>query len=503
MPTSQSDNVDYNDIKQFIKEKTTHENETLPVTIPGPDSAEQTAPQFEDELFNILNDQFQRINLFTKSKYGEIDRRIDQLDRQLHQLKNADSPRTPDTRRYLRLARDADDVGEEIKKLSQFVGTQRVAFRKLLKKYRKWTGSSSLELRLNNEAFQRTDTKTFVPAFDKILERFAKVQALLEEYRVGHDIHKKSTKPGRRRPRKERSALTKQPSTQSSADDPASSVFSVGAGPSSATSVGESETTLAGEISAQPKRKHPSHTDSTPKDNPQLLQRYWNEFDDDEEQQDNQYYILVDPDASFPGAELLQRIKSFFSRKRESEDHLENSPDQDDTLQPLLPNNKAYPSDDGETSSSSEGGNHSIQNQVFSYPPPYQYGSLSTNPQTTLRRRTRTHKRRRLSRRARRERLLLIAYISCYVSSLALLLTSLLLETFLQPNGHHKPRTRAIHVGALIGVVAALGLGCLGLALMARRREPVGWSHRLAGWLVMMVVLAGAVVGIVVVGEAW
>jgi hypothetical protein len=50
-------------------------------------------------------------------------------------------------------------AGEEIKSLSRFVGAQRTAFRKLLKKYKKWTGSTQLEERVRREVLD--DPKSF------------------------------------------------------------------------------------------------------------------------------------------------------------------------------------------------------------------------------------------------------------------------------------------------------------------------------------------------------
>jgi hypothetical protein len=46
---------------------------------------------------------------------------------------------------------DADSIGNDIEALSRFASAQRLAFRKILKKYRKWTGSPGLHIRMNNE----------------------------------------------------------------------------------------------------------------------------------------------------------------------------------------------------------------------------------------------------------------------------------------------------------------------------------------------------------------
>lgn len=54
---------------------------------------------------------------------------------------------------------DVIKAGEEIKSLARFVATQRTAFRKLLKKYKKWTGSAELEDRFRDEVL--SDPKSF------------------------------------------------------------------------------------------------------------------------------------------------------------------------------------------------------------------------------------------------------------------------------------------------------------------------------------------------------
>jgi hypothetical protein len=51
-------------------------------------------------------------------------------------------------------------TGEEIKSLSRFIGAQRLALTKLLKKYKKWTGSESLEWRFKTEVLSRPDSFT-------------------------------------------------------------------------------------------------------------------------------------------------------------------------------------------------------------------------------------------------------------------------------------------------------------------------------------------------------
>ena len=68
-----SDNIDYDDVKRFIKEHTTP---TKGKTISIPGRTDEVHVEFENALFHILEDQHQRIDLVVKSKAGEIRRRL-------------------------------------------------------------------------------------------------------------------------------------------------------------------------------------------------------------------------------------------------------------------------------------------------------------------------------------------------------------------------------------------------------------------------------------------
>ncbi|KAA8903162.1 hypothetical protein FN846DRAFT_65070 [Sphaerosporella brunnea] len=129
-------NVDYTEIKNLIKEYTT---KRPPVTT----SDQHT--EFEDELFEVFMDQLGRIDLFVKSKAGEIDRRIVGCGRQITELGNNRKRRKAHiANRYAKIEQEVIRVGHDIQSLSRFVNVQRTAFHKLLKKYRKWTGSACL-----------------------------------------------------------------------------------------------------------------------------------------------------------------------------------------------------------------------------------------------------------------------------------------------------------------------------------------------------------------------
>ncbi|GAB7348300.1 hypothetical protein MBLNU459_g6280t1 [Dothideomycetes sp. NU459] len=157
-------NIDYDDIKHFIKENTTP-GKGKTMSIPG--MGDVRGRELEDALYTILSEQCQRINLFVKSKAGEIKRRLDHLEKQIAQLSargTTSSARIPAKRleRYGKLENDVLKAGEDLRCLSRFVAAQQTAFKKLLKKHKKWTGSTDLELRFNKEVLNDPSSFTAV-----------------------------------------------------------------------------------------------------------------------------------------------------------------------------------------------------------------------------------------------------------------------------------------------------------------------------------------------------
>ena len=71
-------------------------------------------------------------------------------------------------------------AGEDIQSLSRFVGAQRTAFQKLLKKYKKWTSSSELGVRFRAEVLERPTSfskRDFDPLLTQWMEVLAAVRA--------------------------------------------------------------------------------------------------------------------------------------------------------------------------------------------------------------------------------------------------------------------------------------------------------------------------------------
>ena len=147
-----TDNIDYNDIKHLIKERTRKQNDpqspTAAIPIPGQSSTSEPSSLFDNELFIVLQEQHTRIQLFVKSKLGEITRRLSHLHMQVAQFsKQHNVPvqtriSVKRMEKYSKVETDVLMAGEELQSLARFISVQRLGFRKLLKKYQKWTGSS-------------------------------------------------------------------------------------------------------------------------------------------------------------------------------------------------------------------------------------------------------------------------------------------------------------------------------------------------------------------------
>ncbi|KAL1586780.1 hypothetical protein WHR41_04642 [Cladosporium halotolerans] len=185
IPAWSAYNIDYDDIKNFIKERTTP-GKGKTVAVPG--RSDEQAQAFENDLYLIFEEQHLRIDLFVKSKAREIQHRLEDARKRLRHLakrKPTADQRIPISRleRYGKLENDVLKAGEEIKSLSRFVGAQRTAFRKLLKKYKKWTGSTHLEERVRREVLD--DPKSFTqydlgPMLDDYSSTLHDIRALYE-----------------------------------------------------------------------------------------------------------------------------------------------------------------------------------------------------------------------------------------------------------------------------------------------------------------------------------
>ncbi|KAF2004945.1 hypothetical protein P154DRAFT_425413 [Amniculicola lignicola CBS 123094] len=155
-------NIDYDYLKDLIKHQTTP-GAGKALSIPG--QGETTERAFLDTFFKVLKGQHERINLFIKSKTGEIAHRLEHAGKKLQQLDAqrasrgagaALSARTVE--KYARLDADVIKAGEEIRSLSRFRTVQRTGFVKILKKYRRWTRDAELEQRFKEDVSSDPDS---------------------------------------------------------------------------------------------------------------------------------------------------------------------------------------------------------------------------------------------------------------------------------------------------------------------------------------------------------
>ncbi|RDA90205.1 hypothetical protein CP533_0470 [Ophiocordyceps camponoti-saundersi (nom. inval.)] len=246
-------NLDYNSLKHEIKAHTSSLQAT-PTAIPGHPC------KFEDGLYIELDRQHSRLDLFVTSKADEISRRLDHLDADVHRWlrKYAGDASPRGQRRLAKYERELLRCGRDILALSRFASAQVVAFRKILKKYRKWTGSVSLTWRFNQNVLG--NPKSFTK------RDFDPLQARYDDILV--DI------------RSATAALFSEPSSPST----------------------DSRST----------RKTKVTFDPTPplRFQPLVQQQYWNEYDNGSEAGADDYAIYVNPEerAAFPGLACVRAL---------------------------------------------------------------------------------------------------------------------------------------------------------------------------------------------------
>lgn len=124
---------------------------------------------------------------------GEIERRLNYLEKQIRIAQPAVADEALDrpilqARKYQRLAKDTEETGDEIQNLIRFATVQKTAFRRILKKYRKWTGSMSLQTRADIEVFSPNKLKT---DYSDYLDQPAVQTTILKEELAGRILGNK------------------------------------------------------------------------------------------------------------------------------------------------------------------------------------------------------------------------------------------------------------------------------------------------------------------------
>ncbi|KAL3424615.1 spx domain-containing protein [Phlyctema vagabunda] len=245
-------NIDYDELKNLIKANTT-KNQGQAIAIPG--QGDTALQKFEAVFFEELTNQHDRVDLFVKSKADEIGRRLQFLQKSVLRLLarstyNNGKPISQKRKdRFTKYDGLITRCGSDIQLLDRFVDAQRVAFHKILKKYKKWTGSSSLGDRFrddilgNPKSFTRRDFGSLMSQYSDLL-------------------------------------MTLRASTPMSSE----------------------------ESTPRPSRRPSTHVQAQ-----QAPQGYWNEYDDgDEAQEDEPYTIMINPDAeaTYPGARTIAYVVS-------------------------------------------------------------------------------------------------------------------------------------------------------------------------------------------------
>ncbi|KAH7376129.1 hypothetical protein B0T11DRAFT_17104 [Plectosphaerella cucumerina] len=418
-------NIDYNALKHEIKVHTTRSQATA-MAIPG--QQDHALQKFEDRLYLELCNQHDRVDLFVSSKADEIHRRLESLSdligRLIDKCDGDGSPRVSlkRQRRFSKYERDLLRCEEEILALSRFIKAQAEAFRKITKKYKKWTGSPNLGVRFrenvlwNPKSFVRRDFTHLQNRYEEVMRRLRDSTAHFSE-----------------------------PSSPSTAEPPSPR--------------------MQRERGVQEGSRPPRFLELPP---PQA--QYWNEYDNGSDRGDDEYAIYIDPDAddSFPGLNSvraiirrpLQLATSWFSSRDRTDDDTAHRPllSSEDTARGapyggISPFNNDT-DEDIEYASSEE-------NLPFSGFAGY-YALPSVNEQRVER---------------YREEVLSWSTIGAFAASFVLLaVASILLAT-----GRHRLRVE-VDAGVTVGVVASLFCACVGLGAMMLRTGTMSIMYQAAVW---------------------
>ncbi|KAK4195928.1 hypothetical protein QBC40DRAFT_235488 [Triangularia verruculosa] len=472
-------NIDYNSLKHYIKANTTKDQATA-IAIPG--HQDTALAKFEEGFYSELCRQHDRVDLFVTSKADEIARRLQHSSNQIHRLivRCATTGRSAVSikrqRRFVKYEQELLQCGDDIRLLRRFVDAQIVAFRKILKKYRKWTGSSRLGTRFREKvlshpkSFTRCDFSNLQVRYDDLL------------------VTLRAASPT------DMSAIVSPIPPESPREMRQSS-------PSEATVVNETQTSAA--------------------------VVYWNEYDcgseaGDDDQRDEGYAIYIDPneDMSFPGMKALGNLFSRPVRKLNSawmSIRSVRSPMSEDIERgPLLSTNNSS-SGYGSTGNSNESG-------YFSMPPGSRGGAQSdTDVEEDIGYSNRQSRRgsqgyassedqfpsgyrphyaalpsineQRIEQY--RERVLFWATWGCFAVAYVLMGIATVLITA----GRNKKRME-VEAGVTLGIMTSLGLGCAGVCMTVARQERMGWGGLVVGWVVFGgVCVANGVLLVLVVGR--
>lgn len=180
------DNLNYNGLKAFIKKQTTGQA-VAPIAIQSQPTDGRLHQGFEEDLFRLLVKELTKVDRFCSVKNTEIKFGLDScrlhLERVLLRNNELRPIRTSTTllHKLSNLEDKALSTGKTIAATSRFIGAQRTGFRKLIKSYQKWSGST--RLRTHFECCLERDTKFIGAKIDPMQEHLSHLTELLEDIR--------------------------------------------------------------------------------------------------------------------------------------------------------------------------------------------------------------------------------------------------------------------------------------------------------------------------------
>ncbi|KAI1211557.1 uncharacterized protein F4807DRAFT_394112 [Annulohypoxylon truncatum] len=438
-------NIDYNSLKHQIKAHTTKDQATA-IAIPG--QQDYALKRFEDAFYFELCNQHNRVGLFVTSKADEISRRLRHLSDSVHQLivrcNNAGGVSPKRQRRLAKYALQIDECDDDIKALSRFVNAQIIAFRKILKKYRKWTGSTTLGSRFKEnilsspKSFTRRDITPLRLQHRELLTTLEAASPDIDSFQA-------------ERQKQKQKANSEQPNHSRR---------------------------------SSPTRKPKSSSVSTPGGSSMT---YWNEYDHGSEAGDYEeggYALYIDPNANadFPG---FVYVKTMFTAPMDKvRQWLKTRSPHSSERQSLLSGRGQSPVDYFSTRHSATA--HTTDNETTED----EYAS-SLNSSIGRRNKSKyaalpaTEEGSDYQIALYHDKVLTRAVILAFVTAFILLaISGILIAT-----GRHKMRLE-VDAGVTVGSVASLFCSCMGLGAMLYRRYPVGFLYTLAVWAAFVAVCA-------------
>ncbi|KAM3429021.1 hypothetical protein MY4824_008503 [Beauveria thailandica] len=419
-------NLDYNSLKHEIKMHTTRDQATA-MAIPGHE--DPALAKFENALFAELCRQHDRVDLFVTSKADEILRRMEHLQTNTTRWISKYDQEAPShnlamkrQRRFAKYERELLNCGDDIYALERFCQAQVTAFRKILKKYKKWTGSTALQARFNDQvlgslkSFTRRD-------FAPLRQRHSDILAALRRA----------------------APAVSEPSSPSSVELP----------PSPASSSAR----RVSRVNFEPLPPAASSASAQHK--------YWNEYDDGSDagaDEDDAYAIYVNPDddAAFPGIGYVNSIVTMPYHKIRGW----FKPRDQHPRRPLLPSRAGSDGDSStaHTESDHEAGYSSSDALLPTAGYTTHYATFPSVNEQHIRR--------------YRERVLSWGTVGCFAAAYILMGVAAVLISA----GRRRLRVE-VDVGVTVGVMMSLCFSCAGLGMTLHRQDELALVTRLAVWL--------------------